>query len=386
MKLIEPCGNVDVTKMKADGEDFTINFGMPLIHLPATKYVMLKFQCVGLAIVLLIVALLMARLHKCDGIGKAWGDVEDVLVGGFPKIEDNESLLSQAEIIADDERKKKLSGPDFIAPVNYYRIMAMLIIANPHDISYMLWIQSSFKVFIVLAAQVCIPLYELQVAITRVSQVEIVNITSLNIFTFVALLTVVVWMNKVMITKVDDALGANIYLLDKYYVEPTVVSPPATKPSLLPVQTRIMVKHFWCTVSFALKIMMSFVINAIALLAVAEFHGTSQDFQGLFVTIGTLYVLVDLDMNAVVADGHMCERYRVYVCRLVDQPPETPGNSRELSETKPMLGSSSDPAKAPSYWYVKVDAMYKAIMRAASLMAPVVLLVIKFSMKSSEEA
>jgi len=254
--------------------------------------------------------------------------------------------------------------------------MAMLVIANPHDVSYTLWVHSTIKVSIVLAAQVCLPLYELSFAIERIKRVDVATLNDINVWTVLTLLTVNIWMNKVMITKVDDALGANCYLLDRWYIEPQVVDPPTAKEKKtlvnLDILARRTVKHFWCSVSFGLKILMSFVINITALLAVAEFHGTSGDLQTVFVTIASLYVLMDLDMSAVIADGHMRERYRVYVCRLQEELPPT-----LLDSAPSCVGSRKVTGTKPSHWYVRIDAWYKYLMRTASLVAPLVILLMK---------
>merc|ERR1719240_2447480 len=105
----------------------------------------------------------------------------------------------------------------------------MMVIVNPPDISYTLWAQATFKVLIVLAAQVSVPLVNLHMCTSKISHVEIATFAEMDFFHFVSLLTVCVWMNKVLITKVDDALGANCYILDKWYVEPEMAEPKWSK-------------------------------------------------------------------------------------------------------------------------------------------------------------
>lgn len=254
------------------------------------------------------------------------GDLQDLLIGGFPKIDDNKTLLSEAEIAGNDQQKKVSSGPDFIAYCNYYRMMAMMVIVNPPDISYTLWAQATFKVLIVLAAQVSVPLVNLHMCTSKISHVEIATFAEMDFFHFVSLLTVTVWMNKVLITKVDDALGANSYILDKWYVEPEMAEPKYAKELRKEqmqrgVFGRKLVKHFWCALSFGVKIVMSLIINLNAILLVATFSGNGDDMKQLFITIGSIYVAMDLDVTAVVADGHARQRYRTYVVRLQDEPP-----------------------------------------------------------------
>jgi len=380
--LVEPCGTVDLDQMRADGDEFMFTLGMPLFPLPANADVMERVQMIGLFVVVILLALLFAGGCLTPGINETWGDLQDLLIGGFPKIDDNTSLLSQAEIDGNDQQKKVSSGPDFIAYCNYYRMMAMMVIVNPPDISYTLWVQSTFKVLIVLAAQVSVPFVNLYIAASKISNLEVATFRDMQFSHFIALLTVTVWMNKVLITKVDDALGANCYILDKWYVEPEMAEPKYSKESRAEqmqrgVCGRVVVKHFWCALSFGVKIFMSLVINLNAILLVSEFYGTGQDMKQLFVAIASIYVAMELDVTAVVADGHAKQRYRTYVVRLQDEPPVgQPGEHQPLLS----LGARDAVAKAaqpPSYWYTKIFGWYKYVMRAASLICPFFIFVIK---------
>jgi len=330
-------------------------------------------------------ALLFAGGCLTPGINETWGDLQDLLIGGFPKIDDNTSMLSQAEIDGNDQQKKVSSGPDFIAYCNYYRMMAMMVIVNPPDISYTLWVQATFKVLIVLAAQVSVPFINLHIAASKIAHLEVATFSDMQFSHFIALLTVTVWMNKVLITKVDDALGANCYILDKWYVEPEMAEPKYSKELRVAqmqrgVCGRVVVKHFWCTLSFGVKIFMSLVINLNAILLVSSFYGSGQDMKQLFIAIASIYVAMELDVTAVVADGHAKQRYRTYVVRLQDEPPVG-----QAEEHQPLLSLGSREAVAkvaqpPSYWYTKIFGWYKYVMRAASLICPFFIFVIKVHM------
>ena len=140
---------------------------------------------------------------------------------------------------------------------------------------------------------------------------------------------------------------------------------------------RVVVKHFWCALSFGVKIFMALVINLNTILLVSEFYGTGQDMKQLFVAIASIYVAMELDVTAVVADGHAKQRYRTYVVRLQDEPP-----AGQPEEHQPLLslGARDAVAKAaqpPSYWYTKIFGWYKYVMRAASLICPFFIFVIK---------
>jgi hypothetical protein len=381
--LVHPCGTVNLDKMRAKGDQFTFNLGVTLFPLPASKDVMDRVQMVGVFVILTLLALLFAGGCLTPGVNETWGDLQDLLIGGFPKIDDNTALLSAAEIEGNNQEKKVSSGPDFIAYCNYYRMMAMMVIVNPPDISYILWAQATFKVFIVLSAQIGVPFVNLYLAWTKVESVEIATFSDMRITHFIALLTVCVWMNKVLITKVDDALGANCYILDKWYVEPEMAEPKWSKALRADqmkrgICGRVVVKHFWCVLSFGVKIFMSIVINLNAILLVSEFYGTNADMNDLFVTIGTIYVAMDLDVNAVIADGHARQRYRTYVVRLQDEPPAgKPEDHEPLLSLGARDAMVAGDARPPSYWYVVAFGWYKYWMRVASLVCPLFIFVLK---------
>eukprot|EP00930_Biecheleria_cincta_P025294 TRINITY_DN18022_c0_g1_i1.p1 TRINITY_DN18022_c0_g1~~TRINITY_DN18022_c0_g1_i1.p1 ORF type:complete len:377 (-),score=58.37 TRINITY_DN18022_c0_g1_i1:56-1186(-) len=366
--------------MQAKGDQFMFNLGVPLFPLPADKDVMDRMQMVAFFVVVTLLAILFAGGCFTPGINETWGDLQDLLIGGFPKIDDNTALLSAAEIEENNHEKKVASGPDFIAYCNYYRMMAMMVIVNPPDISYILWAQATFKVLIVLSAQVSVPFVNLYFAWRRIESFEIATFSDMRFTHFIALLTVCIWMNKVLITKVDDALGANCYILDKWYVEPEMAEPKWTKAERAAQMKRghcgrHLVKHFWCTLSFGVKIFISVVINLNAILLVSEFYGTNADMNELFITIGTIYVAMDLDVNAVIADGHARQRYRTYVVRLQDEPP-----AEQPEDNQPLLslgGVTVIGKKPPSYWYTVVFGYYKWAMRVASLVCPLFIFVMK---------
>jgi len=327
--LVEPCG-----KVLPDGEDKTydVHFGTKLFSftLPGghdEELAKEKWYTLVLAVgtlLLVVIPLVVLRF-----VNKPWFDA---LFGSVPRA-DKDPTITAAETVAMDKAKMDATGAGFIAPVNYYRCMAMLAIANPPDVSYVLWIKLHVMAILVAAVQVGTPIYLLITFSQRYQVIGVVPVFDLHPTELptriLGLGLTILTAYKCFARKIEDAYGANMYIVSRKYEDPTKSASESPLPSpageerklLIPPQAdddvpmkRKAIKHFWLSLSMALKMCMCLVTFMIALAEVSVLE--EMDWSSIMTTLTALYIVTDLDVTAMSLDSELKDRYRNYVCRL----------------------------------------------------------------------
>eukprot|EP00441_Pelagodinium_beii_P007336 CAMPEP_0197703250 /NCGR_PEP_ID=MMETSP1338-20131121/125341_1 /TAXON_ID=43686 ORGANISM="Pelagodinium beii, Strain RCC1491" /NCGR_SAMPLE_ID=MMETSP1338 /ASSEMBLY_ACC=CAM_ASM_000754 /LENGTH=454 /DNA_ID=CAMNT_0043287143 /DNA_START=46 /DNA_END=1410 /DNA_ORIENTATION=+ len=334
--LIEPCG-----KIMPDGKEktYTVYFGSKLFSftMPGTDdAVMAKqkwFTVLLTSSTLLLICLPLVILRFANK------PAFDALFGNVPRA-DKDPSLSKAELANIDRIKMDSTGDGFIAPVNYYRTMAVLMIANPVDVPYMLWVKLFVTSIVVVGIQLGTPIYLLWGWAEKISIVGTVPLFDMEPSTMptkilgVSLATLICF--KTFSRKVEDAYDANIYLIARRYVDPNKVPAPATsgaatdtendKRGLLTKEDEEemrahhkFIKHFWLTLSMALKMIMCIITFFLCLCEVEVIE--DMNYSSIVTTVTALYMVVDLDKTAIDLDPELKDRYRNYVGRFKLESP-----------------------------------------------------------------
>jgi len=322
--LFEPCG-----KVLPDGQDKTyeVHFGTKLFSFTLPGYhdeEMSKEKWYTVLLTSLTLALVCLPLVILRFANKP---VFDALFGNVPRA-DKDPTLSAAELKRLDDLKMDSTGDAFIAPVNYYRCLAMILIANPPDVSHVLWVKLFVTSVIVAAIQIGTPIYLLCSFAQRVQIVGIVPIFDMHPTTLptqilgVSLAVLICY--KAFTRKVEDAYDANMYIISRKYVHHTMNKAEAeTKPEertllateedAIPSRIKV-IKHFWLTLSMALKMLMCVITFILCLGEVMVLE--SMSWTSIVTTVTALYLVADLDKTAIDLDSELKDRYRNYIGRL----------------------------------------------------------------------
>jgi len=327
MHLIEPCG-----KFLPDGNRSTyeVHFGTKLGSFTLSGYAdseVSKERWYTVLCTLAVQFLVCFPLVVLRFVNKP---LFDAFFGNVPRA-DKDPTLSPAELKYLDELKMISTGDAFIAPVNYYRCLAMLQIANPPDVSYVLWVKLFVTAVIVASVQIGTPIYLLCDFFRRVQIVGIVPIFDMHPNTVpthtLGVSIAVLLCYKSFSRRVEDAYDANIYIISRRYVDPSKtdvvvegeLKMPTDRTMLVTAEEPIplrnkAIKHFWLGLSMALKMAMCIVTFVLCLCNVAVLK--TMDMESIVTSVTALYLVADLDKTAIDMDSELKDRYRNYVGRL----------------------------------------------------------------------
>jgi len=288
-------------------------------------------------LLVVVIPLVLLRFYRKEDF--------DALFGSIPRA-DKDPTMTDAENAHHDQQARDASGDAFIAPVNYYRCVAMLAIADPPDVTYVLWIKLHVMAVVVLGVQVGTPIFLFMGWAQRIHIVGIVPIFDIHPtevpLRILAVGLAVLAAYKVFSRKVEDAYDANIYIISRRYVDPSESSSSETQhfwpwaippPSPVSEERKLLdkskstdndvpprnkaIKHFWLTMSMGLK---CFLCLGTFILALAEVSVLEKvDWSAIVATLTALYLVADLDVTAMSLDSELKDRYRNYVCRLKEE-------------------------------------------------------------------
>lgn len=327
--LVKPCGDLVVG---AKGLDIKTPFGTK--HIPGVAS--LKPQVMGLedwmtkntALVCIIGVALWIGKTCCikRNREKALKSVRTIVSGNIDEDSDN----SETEEEKQAELKKKMdpSGPEFIAPGNIYRLLAVL---HPGKIGYGSWWKYAMKAGICCYMQLYLPSKILRHTLT---EWQLLGIKSplwfaKNAGTFATMVAALLSLCNMFAGKcgknIMDGAEANHFIMS--HKEPEGAADATKKKdgyeSLIPFPP-ILIKvnqDFWCVLSMTVNVLMSFLLQFVMFVKVATFTGR---IDNVAVVAVSLYFIFDLDNKVFDADPELRKRYRRAVLKQTEktEPPK----------------------------------------------------------------
>eukprot|EP00931_Biecheleriopsis_adriatica_P041515 TRINITY_DN2371_c0_g1_i4.p1 TRINITY_DN2371_c0_g1~~TRINITY_DN2371_c0_g1_i4.p1 ORF type:complete len:436 (+),score=84.38 TRINITY_DN2371_c0_g1_i4:90-1397(+) len=333
-KLFDPCGKMGPNE---NISSIAVTFGAHLFDVPiAVDFSGMKYEEKKLTVIAAIIFSLLFTLPFIilRFVNKP---VFDAIFGNTPRA-DKDPTASEAELKWMDEQKMQANGDAFIAPVNYYRAVAMFLIGNPPDMSPVFWAKLLISTGVVACVQLGTPIYMLYRQLTHTQVVGLCPIFDLDP-SFVpsrmfGLAVTVLIIYKTFTRKIEDAYDANIYIISRRYLPPENHSDTSIPGiaglagsqemvSLLEKRSQSQgaqierfstIKHLFLSFSMAVKMIMCALIFYIALLKIGTLEYLTV--ENIVTTAAAFYLIADLDKTAVGMDSELKDRYRLYVLRL----------------------------------------------------------------------
>jgi len=321
-KFIKPCGNITIPK---DG--ITIKHPFGSVHIPgssvlkpyvhkldlAFSHYTAYFTGILAAVYAFINVVIPSRRNKIIKNAKKTfkGDLEDS--------DSEEEEVTEEQKQAELKKRLDPESADFIAPGNIYRVLAVL---HPGKIGWHSWASYAMKAGICAYMQVYLPFkFSTRVLI----EWRLVGIKSPIWFTenavhfasmFAALGSLCDVFRGKCAASIKDGCEANFYILT--HKEPEGSGDAQTqsssggytsllsKPKLPPMAINAN-QYFWCCLSLAMNMTMSFMLFLTMFLKVATFVGKMQDIA---IVAMSLYFIFDLDDKVMQSDPKLKKMYR----------------------------------------------------------------------------
>eukprot|EP00931_Biecheleriopsis_adriatica_P041516 TRINITY_DN2371_c0_g1_i5.p1 TRINITY_DN2371_c0_g1~~TRINITY_DN2371_c0_g1_i5.p1 ORF type:complete len:438 (+),score=78.22 TRINITY_DN2371_c0_g1_i5:90-1403(+) len=335
-KLFDPCGKMGPNE---NISSIAVTFGAHLFDVPiAVDFSGMKYEEKKLTVIAAIIFSLLFTLPFIilRFVNKP---VFDAIFGNTPRA-DKDPTASEAELKWMDEQKMQANGDAFIAPVNYYRAVAMFLIANPPDMSPVFWFKLLITTVVVAAVQLGTPIYMLCRQLDHTQVVGLVPLFDLSPSTIpkrmFGLAVTVFIIYKTFTRKIEDAYDANIYIISRQYIPPEdhedasipgiaglagsqemVALLEKRSASAIPsaqIQRNNFIRHIFLSFSMAVKMIMCCLVFCIALLKIGTLEFLTV--ENIVTTATAFYLVADLDKTAVGMDQELKDRYRLYVLRL----------------------------------------------------------------------
>jgi hypothetical protein len=262
-----------------------------------------------------------------------------VLHGNDPEDDDDDDTATQEDKDAELANRLDPKSPDFIAPGNIYRVLAIL---HPGKIGFVQWGKYASKALICGYMQIFIPW---KIIVGTFQEWEFEGIKSPlwfanNALTFASMCASLLSVCNLFAGKCAENIKvgqeANFFILS--HEEPAGAAPaPASEegsgtPLVLPKPTLppwaiSLNENFWCTVSLLLNIGMSSLLYCAMFLKIATFTGAVDQVAVVAVA---LYFIFDLDGKVMEADPKLKTRYRRAVVKQTVEKPNKPTYIRKI--------------------------------------------------------